>query len=79
MQCLFHTIHDNLITSNKVVTTGTGVGNQTSQLVIRVENDTVCSRRTPTVNTSRAQDGEFIICSVDGEIEALIVVINVWI
>lgn len=62
---------------NKVVTTGTSVGNNTSQLIIVVENNTVRAGGTTGVNLAAAQNRELIVGAGDGEIEALIVVVDV--
>jgi hypothetical protein len=62
---------------HEVVTAGTGVGDKTRQLVVTVEHNTVRSRATATVDLVGAQDGEFIVGTIHGEVEALIVVVLV--
>jgi hypothetical protein len=53
------------------------VGNNTSQLVISVENNTVRTGRTTSVHLTAAQNRELIVGAGNGEIEALVVVVDV--
>lgn len=52
---------------------------QARQLVVAIEYHTVRTRATATIDLVRAQDGEFIVGTVDGEAEALVVVVLVGI
>lgn len=69
-------IYSNLA-RNKVVSTGASVGDNASKLSTLVEDDTVRARRTAAVHTSGAQDRELIVGGVDGEVEVLVVVVDV--
>lgn len=51
--------------------------NNTSELVICVEDNTIRTRRTTRVNATTAQNGELVVCPGDREGEALIVVVDV--
>lgn len=62
---------------NKVITTGTSVSNHTSQLITSVENNTVRAGRTTIVHIVIAQDRELVVGSGNGEVEALVVVVDV--
>lgn len=53
------------------------MGDNASKLSILVENDTVRARRTAVVHTAGAQDRELIVGRVDGEVEVLVVVVDV--
>lgn len=55
------------------------MGNDSSKLIACIEDNTVCARGTTAVDGTRAQDWEFIVSAADGEIEAFIVVVNVWV
>lgn len=64
---------------NKVVATGTSVGNHTSQLITSVEDNTVRAGRTPIVHIAIAQDRKFVVGPSDGEVKALVVVVDMWV
>ena len=53
------------------------MGNHTGKLIITVEDNTVGTGGSTVINGTRLQDGEFIVCAVDGEIEALVIVVDV--
>lgn len=53
------------------------MSDDTSKLVISVEDNTVRPRRTTTVDAAGAQDGEFVVGAANGEIETLVVVVDV--
>lgn len=55
------------------------MGNHTSQLIIAVENNTVRAGGTTSVHLAAAQNWELIVGAGNGEIEALVVVVDVGI
>lgn len=65
------------ITRNKVVSRCPSVGNQTSQLAILVENNTVGTRGATIVDLARAQNRELVPVAGNGEVKALVVVVLV--
>ncbi len=73
---MVYPIYSNLA-RNKVVSTGASVGDNASKFSILVEDDTVRARRTAVVHTAGAHDRELIVGGVDGEVEALVVVVDV--
>jgi len=58
---------------NEVVARGTSVSHGTSVLAIRVEHNTVSTRRATAVGAA-AKDRELLVRSTDSEVEALVVV-----
>lgn len=67
----------NNLARNKVITTGTSVSNHTSQLITSVEDNTVRAGGTTIVDIAIAQDGELVVGAGHGEVEALVVVVDV--
>lgn len=51
--------------------------NQTSIFTLLVEDDTVSTRASTSVDIERAQDWEFLVRAVDREVEAFVVVVSV--
>lgn len=54
---------NHLITSHKVVATGTSVSNNASELVVVVENNTVRTRGATSVDIAIPENGEFVVGS----------------
>ena len=67
----------NLVAVNKVVATGSGVGDDIFVIAVAIEDDSVWSRAATGVGLVAAQDGEFVVGSAVRERESLIVVVLV--
>ena len=50
-------------TSHKVITTGTSVSNNASELIVVVENNTVRTGGATSVDTATPENGEFVVGS----------------
>jgi hypothetical protein len=74
-----HIISEFNLARNKVVTTGTSVGNHTSQLISSVEDNTVRAGRTTIVHIAIAQDRKLVVGPGNGEVKALVVVVDMWV
>lgn len=68
-----------LAASRKAIPTRLGVRDQTRQLVIVIKHHTVRPGRTPRIRLVRGQNRELVVRRLYGEIEVLVVVVDVWV
>ena len=61
---------------NKVITTRTSVRNHTRQLIITIENNTVRTRGTTSIRLPALENRELVVSAGNGEIETLVIVVD---